>query len=88
MIDSNLIGRDYDSILMQSCADCQCDLIGMSEWQWWYTLPNAAKSQLPPLTFVHVDGRPYCEECRTEERFPPTLGREEYVPYRVTGMGA
>jgi hypothetical protein len=61
-------------------------MIGMSEAVWFYNLPVAVRKTLPPLTFVHVHERPYCRECREEERFPPTVGRDDYVPYRVEGM--
>lgn len=83
MIDSELLGRDYDTIKMQSCAECERELLGLSEWSWWYTLPTAVKKQLPPITFVHVEGRPYCEECRTEDEPVVMLGRDEYVPYKT-----
>jgi hypothetical protein len=79
----DICGRDYDTIRMQSCADCECDLLGMSEWSWWNLLPKASKDQLPPITFVHVAERPYCEACRQGDEPAVYIGPDEYLPYNT-----
>lgn len=55
--------RDYEDIKMCNCATCRVVLLGKSEEDWYNSLTDLQRRQLPRLLCGRLEDRPYCFVC-------------------------